>query len=147
MHIKNKKTLTIIILYHCALFHHCFASHIETVDEILSFCNNNAHPYIAILDQDAKVTTSFMKSSMNDIRIKSFVNKENLFKTLDSMDTLIVDKNFESPQFDDILKIITTRKRQKSILVVMESEVEDFKVSMISVAYFIRGSSHFIYLI
>ena len=74
------------------LFHNCFASQIDTVEEILSFCNNNAHPYIAILDQDAKVTTSFMKSSMKDIRIKSFVHEENLSKTLDSMDTLIVKK-------------------------------------------------------
>ena len=137
MHIKKKNTLPIIVLYHCTLFHNCFASHIETVDEILSFCNNNAHPYVAILDQDAKVTTSFMKSSMNDIRIKSFVHKENLSKTLDSTDTLIVDKNFESPQFDDILKMIITRKRQKSILVLKESELEDFKVSMTSFAYFI----------
>ena len=88
-----------------------------------------------------------MKSSMNDIRIKSFVREEHLSMTLDTMDTLIVQKNSKSPQFDDILKMITTRKRQKSILVVMESEVEDFKVSMISFAYFIRGSSHFIYLI
>ena len=137
MHIKNKRTLTIIILHHCALFHNCSASHIETVDEILSFCNNNIHPYIAMLDQDAKLTTAFMKSSMNDIRIKSFVHKENLSTTLDTMDTLIVQKNSKSPQFDDILKMITTRKRQKSILVVMESEVEDFKVSMTSFAYFI----------
>ena len=135
MHIKKKKTLPIIVLYHCTLFHNCFASHIETVEEILSFCNNNAHPYVAILDQDAKVITSFMKSSMNDIRIKSFVHKEHLSTTLDTMDTLIVQKNSKSPQFDDILKMITTRKRQKSILVVMESEVEDFKVSMTSFAY------------
>ena len=82
----------------------------------------------------AKVTSSFMKSSLNHIRIKSFVRKEHLSKTLDTMDTLIVQKNSKSPQFDDILKMITTRKRQKSILVVMESEVEDFKVSRTSFA-------------
>ena len=137
MHIKKKKSLTIIILYHCTLFHNCFAIHIEIVEEILSFCNNNAHPYVAILDQDAKVTTSFMKSSLNDIRIKSFVREEHLSMTLDTMDTLIVQKNSKSPQFDDILKMITTRKRQKSILVVLESEVEDFKVSWTSFAYLV----------
>ena len=137
MHIKKKNTLPIIVLYHCTLFHNCFASHIEIVEEILSFCNNNAHPYVAILDQDAKVTSSFMKSSLNDIRIKSFVREEHLSMTLDTMDTLIVQKNSKSPQFDDILKMITTRKRQKSILVVMESEVDDFKVNMTTFAYFI----------
>ena len=69
MHIKKKNNLPIIVLYHCTIFHNCFASHIETVDEILSFCNNNAH----------------------------HVHEENLSKTLDSMDTLIVKKKSKEP--------------------------------------------------
>ena len=58
--------------------------------------------------------------------IKPIVIKDNL--ALGTMDTLIVQKNISSLQFDDIFEIINTRRRQKSILVVMESEVEDFKV-------------------
>ena len=129
MYIKNKKTFTTIILFYYILFQTCFANHIETVEEILRFCNKNAHWYIAILDQDAKITTSFMKLEMNNIRIKSFFNKEES-NTLDTMDTLVVKRDLKSSQFDNILKIISTRNRQKSILAVMESEVEDFKVSM-----------------
>ena len=50
------------------------------------------------------------------------------------MDTLIVQKDISSLQFHDILEMMSTRKRQKSILV-MESEVEDFKVSATSFVY------------
>ena len=70
-----------------------------------------------------------MKSSTYDVRIKIFVKEENF--ALGTMDTLIVQKDMTSLQFDDILEIMNTRKRQKSILVLRESEVEDFKVSSI----------------
>ena len=66
---------------------------------------------------------------MHNIRIKSFFYKKES-NTLDTMDTLIVKKDLNSLQFDDILKMMSTRKRQKSILAVRESEVEEFKVSM-----------------
>ena len=129
MYIKNKKTLTIIILFHYTLFQTCFANHIETVEEILRFCNHNAHWNIAILvDQDAKIFTSFMKSQMHNIRIKSFFYKKES-NTLDTIDTLILKKDLNSLRFDDILKMMSTRKRKKSILAVRESEVEEFKVS------------------
>ena len=70
-----------------------------------------------------------MKSQMHNIRIKSFFYEKES-NTLDTMDTLIVKKDLNSLQFDDILKMMSTRNRKKSILAVRESEVEEFKVSM-----------------
>ena len=134
MNFKKKKIFVIIIsvLLHCTLFQTSFANPFETVEEILRFCNDNGHRYIAILDQHTKAYHSSMKSSMNNIRIKSFANKDNLTKRLDAMDTLIIKKDMSTLQFEDILEMMRTRKRQKSILVLNEIQVEDFKVSIIS---------------
>ena len=124
---KKKNALVIVLLLHCALPQNCFASNLETLEETLRFCNTNGHVYIALLNEGAKAYHQTMKSSSYDLRIKSI---ENL--ALGTMDTLIVQKDKSSLQFDDILEIMNTRKRQKSILVIGESEVEDFKVSLIS---------------
>ena len=121
-----------VLLLHCTLLQNCFASHLETFEEILRFCSANGHGYIALLNQGAKAYHPYIKSSTYDVRIKSFSIEENL--ALGIMDTLIVQKDMSSLQFHDILEMMSTRKRQKSILV-MESEVEDFKVSATSFVY------------
>ena len=126
MNMKKKNALVMVLLLHCALFHNCFASHMEAIGEILRFCSANGHVYITLLEQGAKAHHPSMKISTYDVRIKTIFIKQNL--VLDTMDTLIVQKDMTSLQYDDILEIMNTRKRQKSILVVRESEVEDFKV-------------------
>ena len=125
MNIK-KTNLDIIVLLCCTLFQNCFANHSETVEEIMRFCNYNGHKYVAISRQSTKLFYSFLKSSTN-IRTKSSVGKDNLAF---NMDTLIFQKD-STIQFDEILNRISTRKRQKSILIMAENEVEDFKVSKI----------------
>ena len=128
---KKNFALVMGLLLNCALFKNCFAGYLEELEEILRFCSTNGQKYVALLDQGVKAYQSSMKLSLRyDLRIKSFAIKENL--ALGTMDTLIVQKEITSLQFDDIFEIMNTRKRQKSILVVRESEVEDFKVSLAS---------------
>ena len=131
MNIKKNKDWFLALLLHCGLFQNCFPSHSETLEEVLRFCSANGHGYITLLDQGAKAYHLSMKSSTYDVRIKIFVKEENF--ALGTMDTLIVQKDMISLQFDDILEIMNTRERQKSILVLQESEVEEFKVSLTSV--------------
>ena len=127
---KKKYAFVMVLLLNCTLFKNCFASYLETLKEILRFCSANGHVHIALLDEGAKAYQQTMKSLTYDLRIKSIVIKENL--ALGTMDTLIVQKDTSSLQFDDIFEIMNTRRRQKSILVVSESQVEDFKVSLTS---------------
>ena len=150
MNMKKNNNLVIVLLLYSPLFQTCFANHLETVEEILRFCSDNGHLYIAILDQDFKAHLSFMKSSMNEVRIKSFVRKENLTKRSETnIDTLVLQKNISSLQFDNILEMMSTRKIQKSILVVRESEVQDFNVSIynINCLFFITFLSHILFSI
>ena len=63
MNRKKKNALFIALLLHCALFQHCFASHLETLEEILRFCSANGHVYIALLDEGSKAYHQNMKSS------------------------------------------------------------------------------------
>ena len=126
MNVKKKNDLVLVLLFHFTLLQNCLGSHIETLQEILRFCSVNGHGYIAILDQGSKAYHSSMKVLAYDVRIKSFINKDNL--ALGTMDTLLVQKDMSSLQFDEILEIMNRRKRQKSILVVGEGEIEEFKV-------------------
>ena len=131
MNMKKNKDWFLVLLLHCGLFQNCFPSHLETLEEVLRFCSANGHGYIALWIQDPNTCHLYLKSSSSyDVQIK-FI-KENL--VLGIMDTLIIQKDMISLQFHDILEMISTAKRQKSILVVMESEVEDFKVSTTSLA-------------
>ena len=128
---KKKKDCLLVLLLYSMLLQKSFASHLETFEEILRFCSANGHGYIALWIQDPNTCHLYLKSSSSyDVQIK-FI-KENL--VLGIMDTLIIQKDMISLQFHDILEMISTAKRQKSMLVVMESEVEDFKVSTTSLA-------------
>ena len=108
----------------------------EIVQEILNFCSNNRHKYVAILDQGLSniEASSLFVNPMYDVR-SQFVKKEFLqqrksyHESESNLDTLIIRKN-NNLEFSDILKILNTRKIQKSILVVTENEVEEFKVSI-----------------
>ena len=137
MNVKKNYNLVVVLLFHCTLLQNCLATHIETLHEILRFCNVNGHGYIALLDQGSKAYHRSMKLLAHDLRIKSFVNKDNL--VLETMDTLIIQKDMSSLQFDEILEIMNRRKRQTSILVVEEIEVEEFKVRSIS---YVNINSH-----
>ena len=108
----------------------------EIVQEILNFCTNNRHKYVAILDQGLSniEASSLFVNPMYDVR-SQFIKKEKLeqrksyHESESNLDTLIIQKN-NNLEFSDILKILNTRKIQKSILVVTENEVEEFKVSI-----------------
>ena len=127
MNIKKNNLDIIIVFLCCTLFQNCFAIHSETVEEIIRFCNYNGHKYVAISHQSTKLFYSFLKSSSN-IRTKSSVGAV----SFNNMDTLIFQKDNKT-QFDEILKRISARKRQKSLLIIAENEVEDFKVSKIKI--------------
>ena len=106
----------------------------EIFQEILSFCSNNRHKYVAILDQGVSniEASSLFLNAMYNVR-SQFVKKEILerrksyHESESNLDTLIIQKN-NNLEFSEILKILNTRKIQKSILVVKENEVEEFKV-------------------
>ena len=66
------------------------------------------------------VRSQFVKKEILERR-KSYHDSES------NLDTLIIQKN-KNLEFSEILKILNTRKIQKSILVVEENEVEEFKV-------------------
>ena len=141
---KKKKDWLLVLLLYCTL-QNSFASHLETFEEILRFCSVNAHGYIALWIQDPNKCHPYIKlSSSYDVQIK-FI-EENL--AMGNMDTLIIQKDMISLEFHDILEIMSTRKRQKSIVVVTESEVGDFKVSATSLAYFLLHyyPSHILFL-
>ena len=108
----------------------------EIVQEILNFCTNNRHKYVAILDQGLSnmEALALFLNPIYDVR-SQFVKKEKLeqrksyHESESNLDTLIIQKN-NNLKFSDVLKILNTRKIQKSILVVAENEVEEFKVSI-----------------
>ena len=118
------------------LFPICYAAgnQKEIFGEILNFCSNNRHKYVAILDQGVSniEASSLFLNAMYNVR-SQFVKKEILerrksyHESESNLDTLIIQKN-NNLEFSEILKILNTRKIQKSILVVKENEVEEFKV-------------------
>ena len=135
---NTKEYFCSIILICCMFFPICYATsnQKEIVQEILNFCTNNRHKYVAILDQGFSnmEATSLFVNPMYDVR-SQFIKKEKLeqrksyHESESNLDTLIIQKN-NNLEFSDILKILNTRKIQKSILVVTENEVEEFKVSI-----------------
>ena len=108
--------------------HKCYSSsHNDKSEEILKYCHNNGHKYISILNED---TSQFKPYSLllNSIDIRGrFVNLNNLDTLVGNLDFLIVEKN-KNIEFSKILKIMNTRKIQKSLLVIKEEEVQEFKV-------------------
>ena len=141
---KNEYFCSSMILICCIFFPICYAAgnQKEIVQEILNFCSNNRHKYVAILDQEGvsnfKASSMFL-NAMYNVR-SQFVKKEILERrksyhdSESNLDTLIIQKN-KNLEFSEILKILNTRKIQKSILVVKENEVEEFKVNTIWLNY------------
>ena len=129
-----KTTLNLIVLF--LVFQICYANQHHKVNEILKFCHNNGHKFIDILDQvvlNFRKYSSVLNSNYN-IRGR-FVTIENLGSYIENLkiptgnrDFLIVEKD-KSIEFSEILKIMNTRKIQKSLLVINENEVQEFKVS------------------
>ena len=108
-------------------FHICYSSHIDKLAEILKFCHQNGHKYVSILDQAVLQSKSYsLLLNSNNIRGR-FVNLNNLDVLAGNLDFLIVEKD-KSLEFSDILKIMNRRKIQKSLLVINEDEVQEFKV-------------------
>ena len=132
-----------IILTCCISFPICYAAsnQKEIVQEILNFCSNNRHKYVAILDtgvSNIKSTSLFLNARYNvrsQIVKKEILDRRKSYHDSESnLDTLIIQKN-NNLEFSEILKILNTRKIQKSILVVKEKEVEEFKVNTICLNY------------
>ena len=89
---------------------------------------------MAILDpgvSNIKSTSLFLNARYNvrsQIVKKEILDRRKSYHDSESnLDMLIIQKN-NNLEFSDILKILNTRKIQKSILVVKENEVEEFKV-------------------
>ena len=130
-----KNILNLILLF--LVFQICYGNHDHhhKVNEILKFCHNNGHKFIDILDQvvpNFRTYSSVLNSNYN-IRGR-FVTMKNLGSYIENLKTptgnrdfLIIEKD-KSIQFSEILKIMNTRKIQKSLLVINEDEVQLFKV-------------------
>ena len=55
----------------------------------------------------------------------------------------LISEKYTNMNFSDILKIMNTRKIQKSMLVINENEVQEFKVISKIVLYFINDKKNF----
>ena len=132
-----KNALYSILLVLLSLFFQtcCGNDHHHKVEEILKFCNNNGHKFIEILADEIAPnfrTYSLVLKSNYTIRgrlvtknLGSFI--ENSKTLTGNRDFLIVEKN-KNIEFSEILKIMNTRKIQKSLLVIKEEEIQSFKV-------------------
>ena len=121
------KTIQSIILLSLAL-HKCYCIHNDKLGEILKYCHKNGHKYVSILDENGSQFKPYsMLLNSNDIRGR-FVNRENMDALIENMDFLIVEKD-KILQFSEILTIMNGRNIQKSLLVINEDEVQEFKVS------------------
>ena len=123
MSIDRKNAIVILLWW--TVFNACYANQLEQIEEILRFCNDNGHRNVAIMDQSALKLRLFLKSSYN-LQARLRTNYKAAYK-YHEMDTLIVQKDTHL-QFEEILNIFSTRKRKKSILVMKENEVEEFRV-------------------
>ena len=121
------KIIQSIILLSVAL-HKCYCSYDEKIAEILKYCHKNGHKYVSILDQGVSQFKPYsLLLNSNDIRGR-FVNLNNLDTLAGNLDFLIVEKD-KGLEFSEILEIMNRRKIQKSLLVINEDEVQEFKVS------------------
>ena len=123
------KIIQSIILLSVAL-HKCYCSYDEKIAEILKYCHKNGHKYVSILDQDVSQFKPYsLLLNSNDIRGR-FVNLNNLDTLAGNLDFLIVEKD-KGLEFSEILEIMNRRKIQKSLLVINEDEVQEFKVKVL----------------
>ena len=126
MSIDRKNAIVILLWW--TVFNACYANQLEQIEEILRFCNDNGHRNVAIMDQSALKLRLFLKSPYNlRARLRANYKAEDDAYKYHEMDTLIVQKDTHL-QFEEILNIFSTRKRKKSILVMKENEVEEFRV-------------------
>ena len=135
--IGNNISNSILLVLLSLFFQTCCGNdHHHKVEEILKFCNNNGHKFIEILADEVVPnfrTISLIFKSNYTIRGR-FVTVANLGSFIENLNTLtgnrdflIVEKN-KNIEFSKILKIMNTRKIQKSLLVIKEEEVQEFKV-------------------
>ena len=131
-------TLNLIPILLLSLFFQtcCGKNHHHKVEEILKFCNNNGHIFIEILADEVVPnfrTISLIFKSNYSIRGR-FVTVANLGSFIENLNTLTGNRDFlivekyKNIEFSKILKIMNTRKIQKSLLVIKEEEVQEFKV-------------------
>ena len=121
------KIIQSIILLSVAL-HKCYCSYDEKIAEILKYCHRNGHKYVSILYEDISQFKPYsLLLNSNDIRGRS-VNLDNLDTLIGNLDFLILEKG-KSLKFAEILEIMNGRNIQKSLLVINEDEVQEFKVS------------------
>ena len=108
----------------------CYCSQNYKLAEILKYCHKNGHKYVSILDQDVSQFKPYsLLLNSNDIRGR-FVNLNNLDTLAGNLDFLIVEKD-KGLEFSEILEIMNRRKIQKSLLVINEDEVQEFKVKVL----------------
>ena len=136
------------ILKLCALFlmpfHLCLGSQDQKMKEILKFCQNNGHKYISILNPEGSFLKQYSLILKSNYTTRGqFVKMENLDRDTSNWDFLISEK-YTNVNFSDILKIMNTRKIQKSMLVINENEVQEFKVISKIVLYFINDKKNFL---
>ena len=110
----------------------CYCSQNYKLAEILKYCQKNGHKYVSILDQDVSQFKPYsLLLNSNDIRGR-FVNLNNLDTLAGNLDFLIVEK-YKGLEFSEILEIMNRRKIQKSLLVINEDEVQEFKVKVLKI--------------
>ena len=120
------KTIQSIILLSLAL-HKCYCIHNDKLGEILKYCHNNGHIYVSILGDDVSQFKPY-SLLLNSIDIRGrFVTLDNLDTLVGNLDFLIVEKS-KSLKFAEIFQIMNVRTIQKSLLVINEGEIQEFKV-------------------
>ena len=101
--------------------------HNDKSAEILKYCRNNGHKYVAILNEDASQFKPY-SLLLNSIDIRGrFVTLDNLDTLVGNLEFLIVEKS-KSLKFAEIFQIMNVRTIQKSLLVINEGEIQEFKV-------------------
>ena len=108
--------------------HKCYgSSHNDKSTEILKYCRNNGHKYVSILNEDISQFKPY-SLLLNSIDIRGrFVTLDNLDTLVGNLDFLIVEKS-KSLKFVEIFQIMNVRTIQKSLLVINEGEIQEFKV-------------------
>ena len=120
------KIIQSIILLSVAL-HKCYCSYDEKIAEILKYCHKNGHKYVSILYEDISQFKPY-SLLLNSIDIRGrFVTLDNLDTLVGNLDFLIVEKS-KSLKFAEIFQIMNVRTIQKSLLVINEGEIQEFKV-------------------
>ena len=121
------RIFSITILTLSVIFHYGFAYHLY-IEEILKFCKNNGHKFVALSGDQKSIQTKkyFLESSHRKYLRSKIFNGLQFFQSDSDLDTLIFLKE-NNNTFNHILKILHQHKIQQSIIVIDQTDFHEFK--------------------